>query len=170
MAPAPAHARELQAAPAEIGHGAFPDRQGLERGERPEAGFLATRQHAHLDALPPPERLEEAIPVERVSDRRRRHRDHARPRAISDLAQEAMHRPKRRVHRLLRKMSARAASEAGLDPLLPEDAEADALVDAGQKEPGGVRAQVDERDQLRHGRSVGRAGSGQITGMLREAA
>ena len=149
----PAHARDLQATAAEIGHGAVADRQRLECGERAEAGFLTTGQHTHLDAFPPSERLEQLVAVggSRTAAVATRPRGvwsrFRRPRGIGGP-------PGASRHRIRRKVSARAAPQACLDPFLLDDAESNAFIDAGKKEASRVRAQVDQCDQLGHGRSV----------------
>jgi hypothetical protein len=59
------------------------------------------------------------------------------------------------VHRLPGQRPRKAPAEPGLDALLPEHAESDADGDAGQQEPGGVGAEVEERHELGHDPSVG---------------
>ena len=164
-----AHARELEAPAPEVGHRALADRQAPERGLRAEPRLFPAAQDPH--APRPRSRSSAPSRRSRLAASRTAAVATAMMRgfvAVPHAAEEAVRGAQGGAHRVGWKLPALAAAEARLDALLPEDAEADAGVDAGEEEAGGVGSEVEQRHQLCHGgESRRRAPTGQITGLLR---
>jgi hypothetical protein len=65
-----------------------------------------------------------------------------------------------RGHRGAGEVAGHSGAEAGLYALLAQDLVATPWLDPGQDEARGIRPQIEQRYQLRHGESVAEAGIG----------
>jgi hypothetical protein len=145
----------LQAAAAEVGDDAFLQRQAAHRGERAEVRLLAAAQQAHVRAIPLLQDFQQAIPVRGFPHRRRGHGHEPNRRAVrTEALEESADGGQRQIDGVARELAGTSASETGLDPLLLQDAVADAVIDPGQHEARRVGPEIQQREQLGHVPSV----------------
>src|SRR5437870_9135870 len=129
------------------------------RGAQPR--FFRATQYPDLHAFLASQRGEQSIGVRRVSYRRGRHREDTRRAAVPYLGQKTADGLQGLLDGRAREQAATVAGESGLDALLTQDAEIDARSHRGENEPDRVRAEVEHREPLRHGRSI-ESGQGSV--------
>src|SRR5437899_5611136 len=149
-----AHARELKAAAAQVDDRAAVQRPPPQNRRGAQPRFFRATQDPDLHAFVASQRGEQSIGVRRVSDRRGRHREDTRRAALPHLGQKTADGLQGLLDSRAREQAATVAGEPGLDAFLTQDAKIDARSDRGENQPDSVRAEVEHREPLRHGRSI----------------
>src|SRR4030095_1976012 len=115
-----------------------------------EARLLRSAEHLDLDALVPPQGIEEPLAIARVPDRRGRDGHDARPLAVRRVAREE---PMDGLEGLgdgaPGQRAGGAPPETGRDALLGENAESGDRPDLREEKSNRGRAEIDDGDQVR---------------------